>query len=490
MNLKTKFSFTFSIVLLLLPLISNFMIPTNITTRIAQFNVNDNLKSSSYWIISPIYINGSAIGVDAHNWTWAESQPWCTGNGTLINPYLLENITIDCGGGSGIFIENSVNVYFIVKNCTIMSAGTNGGIRLIEVQNGTIFNNNISNNYVGMYLDQCEGINITKNIVYDNIGQGIILLLSMYNLIINNTQKGSRYYGLFLQGQSNNNTIIGNNFTENTHSVYDGDGIKIKNSNGNIVTENLLKDNDRGIQILDHSNENEIFDNKIHDNAEYGVLIQRESRECLDNIIYDNNITNPLGMNAYDNGTNTQWDYLNQGNYWADYLGADNNDDGIGDIPYIILGTDLSQDNFPIWDDGPNPVPIIILNSPLEVSERTFGISAPTINITIMDNDLAEAWYTINSGTIRYYFSPINGINIISINQTVWSALDEGSITITIFTNDTQGQEVNLPILFTKDISSPSQPAIPYGNYYIMFMVISILSLLMIASRKSKIIYS
>jgi len=31
---------------------------------------------------------------------------------------------------------------------------------------------------------------------------------------------------------------------------------------------------------------------------------------------------------------------------------VDANDDGIGDVPYNILGTANSSDHFPIWDDG------------------------------------------------------------------------------------------------------------------------------------------
>jgi len=416
---------------------------------------------------------------------------WCTGSGTYSDPYLIKDITIDCEGvGSGIFIENS-NVYFTIQNCTITNAQASGGfaaIKLRWVQNGTIFNNNCSNNYAGMLIEYSENIIISENTIYDNLGQGIILYQSKYNHISNNAQKGSWYFGLIIQGLSHNNTITGNNFTENTHATYDGDGIYIDNSNGNIVTGNLLKDNDRGIHIADNSGENEIIDNTIHDNGEYGVLILRDTRLCINNIVYGNNITNPLGINAYDNGA-TQWDYLGQGNYWGDYSGVDDNDDGIGDNPYYFSGTGTCVDNFPIWDDGLNPTPVISLNSPQPFSARTFGTTAPTINITITDNDLVDAWYTLNSGATKYYFKPNYGINIIAINQTAWSALDEGEVTIAIFANDTQGQIGNLDIPFTKEIPSPS-PGIPFGNYYILFMGIGIISLLVIVSRKRKLINS
>ncbi|MFX1379861.1 MAG: hypothetical protein ACFFA4_12295 [Promethearchaeota archaeon] len=69
------------------------------------------------------------------------------------------------------------------------------------------------------------------------------------------------------------------------------------------------------------------------------------------------------GDNGYDNydiliyidgdGTNNQWDFYNIGNYWSDFAGVDVDDNGVGDTPYIITGGSGSQDNYPIWDDGP-----------------------------------------------------------------------------------------------------------------------------------------
>ena len=481
MNFKNKLSIIFFFSLLLLPFISYFIIPSNIKMSLAQFNIVDTPKSSGHWILP------YTIHVD-NNWSATESYyDWCSGSGTIGIPYIIENVTIDCEGvRSGIHIENS-NVYFTIQNCTIMNAKASGGyaaIKLHYVKNGTIFNNNISNNYVGMNLYHCENITISENIIFDNIGQGIILYQSKYNYIINNAQKGSRYYGLFLEGLSDNNVITGNNFTENTFE--DANGIFIINSNENNVTRNLLKDNDRGVYIEDNSNENKIINNTIHDNAEYGILILKNTRMCVNNTLYANNIDNPLGTNAYDNGVNTQWDYLGQGNYWGDYSGVDDDDNGIGDSPYYFSGTGTAHDDFPIWDDGLNPLPVIILNSP---AERTFGTTAPTINITISDNDLSTAWYTLNSSATKFDLKPNYGINIITINQSAWSALDEGTVTITIFAIDSKGQIGNLSVLFTKEIPSAS-PEIPFGNYYIVFMGISILFLLGIVSRKRKLINS
>ena len=45
-----------------------------------------------------------------------------------------------------------------------------------------------------------------------------------------------------------------------------------------------------------------------------------------------------FSTNIWDNGT--------VGNFWDDYHGTDNNNDGIGDTPYVIDGN--NQDNYPL----------------------------------------------------------------------------------------------------------------------------------------------
>ncbi|MFX0012905.1 MAG: hypothetical protein ACFE9R_21525, partial [Candidatus Hermodarchaeota archaeon] len=53
------------------------------------------------------------------NWAWAETQEWCSGSGTLLDPYIIESniwnmsLRID-----GLKINNSHNKHFIIRNCT------------------------------------------------------------------------------------------------------------------------------------------------------------------------------------------------------------------------------------------------------------------------------------------------------------------------------------------------------------------------------------
>jgi hypothetical protein len=95
-----------------------------------EIREDTNLKiptTSGWWNnFTFIHING--------NWSTAVGYEWCTGDGSWGNPYIIENITIDASSsatGSGIYIQNSKNDYFIINNCTVFNAGS-GEIQITE----------------------------------------------------------------------------------------------------------------------------------------------------------------------------------------------------------------------------------------------------------------------------------------------------------------------------------------------------------------------
>jgi parallel beta-helix repeat protein len=436
-----------------------------------------------------IYINGIASYKYARNWLWAENQPWCSGSGDILDPYVIQDVIIDCVGiGSGIFIENSENVYFTIENCTVLNAeasGGNAGIKLNFANNGTIKDNNCTDNYVGIHLTHCENNTVMENDVINNNGQGIILYQSINNTIKKNVVNGSRYYGIFLNGGSNNNTIVENECYHNTGVSSYGDGIRISYSDFNEVRSNILKYNDKGIMLIDGADYNTIIDNIISYNSLYGALLIPNPRVPSQNQFINNGFDNPSGINAYDNGTINLWDNGIIGNYWGDYIGEDLDDDGIGDVEYIIEGTAGSQDNYPLWDDGDSINPTIDLNSPLGGSN--FSSDAPQFNITIFELNLDKAWYIINNSAMKYFFTPINGINLIHINETIWDSLPEGNLLISFFVNDTSGHTANIQVNIIKELSTgdtPKSKTIPFGNLYLLFLSISIISLIAVKRKK------
>lgn len=113
-------------------------------------------KTSEAFEESAIAIDDDATGVDAHNWTWAVAQEWCSGAGTEEDPFLIENVTIDAmNSSSGLSISNSNSTtYVTINSCTFINSSEAGA---------------------GLYLDQVSNITVTGCTFENNTGHGIYL---------------------------------------------------------------------------------------------------------------------------------------------------------------------------------------------------------------------------------------------------------------------------------------------------------------------------
>ncbi|MFX1456727.1 MAG: nitrous oxide reductase family maturation protein NosD [Promethearchaeota archaeon] len=322
-----------------------------------------------------------------NNWTTVKDMGICTGSGTEPNPYVIKNLIID-GKGSGpcIHIRNSI-VYFKVENCRLSNSGTGySGILLVDVNNSQLINNDCNNNGIGITAARSEFNTFSGNNIYNNIEYGIHLTDSDNNVISENIVNGNEV-GIYL-GQSNFNVILSNTGNDNSHGIYlhlsenntiSGNVVKKNNvfgillyssSNNNNILENVVKGNEDGI-CLSASQNNTILENSVSDNH-YGIWLHIFS---YNNIILNNSVNgNEVGIvlwaqdpsfaaynnniycnclssndvNGYDAGLNNQWDNGIKGNYWSNYSGVDENNDGIGDIPYNITGPVNAQDRFPL----------------------------------------------------------------------------------------------------------------------------------------------
>ncbi|MFX0001381.1 MAG: NosD domain-containing protein, partial [Candidatus Hermodarchaeota archaeon] len=155
------------------------------------------LKESGSWQIDHIEINQ-----DDSLKTWEvinQTYPWCSGNGTIDDPYIIENVSINAFNYDiGISISNSKGIYFVIKNCQIYNSSI--GIQLYTTDDGVIVNNSISNNN----------------------NTGILIHNSKRNKIIGNIIHNNSQYGVFLNGpNSKNNQIYKNWFYENGKHAID-----------------------------------------------------------------------------------------------------------------------------------------------------------------------------------------------------------------------------------------------------------------------------
>jgi parallel beta-helix repeat protein len=216
---------------------------------------------------------------------------------------------------------------------------------LVNCKNITVENLNVSKNPVAIVLVSTVNSKVTNNSV-EAPDYVIFVHNSSDNTIANNfVFKGG--IGIFLHS-SFQNELVGNYVTDATS------GITLEFSDENIIDGNIIIGGFVGIR-LDESNNNTVRKNVVEDCEMVALSFWRNASQ---NLFYLNSLFNntknvepyrPIGpdqigpvfqINSWDNGT--------VGNFWDDYHGTDNNDDGIGDTPYII--DENNQDNYPLME--------------------------------------------------------------------------------------------------------------------------------------------
>ncbi|MHA2391783.1 MAG: hypothetical protein ACXAEX_07425, partial [Promethearchaeota archaeon] len=86
-----------------------------------QIELDNTPKSSGFWLIDHIEIDqgNPLLAWNVTNQTY----DWCTGNGTIDDPYIIENVSINAINYEiGISITESKGIYFVLRNNTISNA--------------------------------------------------------------------------------------------------------------------------------------------------------------------------------------------------------------------------------------------------------------------------------------------------------------------------------------------------------------------------------
>ncbi|MBD3195813.1 MAG: hypothetical protein GF317_12200 [Candidatus Lokiarchaeota archaeon] len=240
----------------------------------AQKSRVKSLNDSGFWSLTePIFIDGDASGVDAHNWSWVESQVWFGGgNGSTLDPYHIENITI-----IGESTENCIhivdsNVHFIVRNCTLIGpySSPSIGIYLENVESALIESNFISEFNYGCHLVNVNSSHLDGNRIMNNSANSFRIQDSNYNNISNNIANHNTGNGFSLSNVFHstfyNNTAFYNTGGPTSSGIY----ITFESDFNNFI-ENTLSDNSRGMMINPDSNGNVFDSNIITHNAQIGI---------------------------------------------------------------------------------------------------------------------------------------------------------------------------------------------------------------------------
>jgi parallel beta-helix repeat protein len=302
---------------------------------------------------------------------------------------------------------DSVNITgFTVRGATFPQTA---GIYAIGSDFCNITNNNITNNYYGIWLKTSSDNVIYENSVYSNTMDGVYLKGSTnnivstnylfsnsrdainlresldniieYNEVFNNFRYGIYLYDSVSNFIENNilssnsddgisfdssigNSIIGNTVTGNTNN-----GINLESSNNNIIDDNIVNSNTNDGILFEAADSNTISGNRIYLNNINGINLLAS----LENIFTDNNISNnnENGIKLYTSNDNsfTQNFILTNGihgiylyssennrvynNYLSNPINAWDNDDNVWNLGRVpgtnIIGGEYIGGNF--WDD-------------------------------------------------------------------------------------------------------------------------------------------
>ena len=243
------------------------------------------------------------------------------GLGTEEQPYIIENYNITTSESSGISITSTTK-YFVIRNCQIDATSVGISLDVNVAYSGTIENNTIVDNSMGIYIHNSEPCTFVNN-SFENNNDGMYIYNSKHSHIINNTFIKNKYYGIKSESQGwstiANNTFIedGLYINENTeldyelYSIYNNtiNGKEIfylRNYNGfvistpiygqllvinctNITIRNQLFSNVSNSCFVKFSTNISLENNVISNTTYRGIFIEESNHVVLKNNDFNNN---------------------------------------------------------------------------------------------------------------------------------------------------------------------------------------------------------
>jgi nitrous oxidase accessory protein len=199
--------------------------------------------------------------------------------------------------GNGIHLFNSSHL--VVRDNVVTNA--RDGIYVAATEDSLIEGNTTSRVRFGIHY-MYSYRNTVKGNVADHNTVGIALMESRYLVVVQNRASDNRRNGLLFRD------VLESEIRQN-RLERNGIGMFFFSSTENVIEDNWILDNEVGLKIWAGSRRNRLVGNVIRGNREQVFYVGAEDQE---------------------------WGVEGRGNYWSDYLGWDQNGDGVGDRPHRV----------------------------------------------------------------------------------------------------------------------------------------------------------
>lgn len=217
------------------------------------------------------------------------------------------------------------------------------GIHLFDASKLTIANNRVSGGRDGIYVSATEDSVIANNVVEKtrycvhymfsyrntlsenicrNNASGFALMESHRIKVLRNVATDNEQHGLLFR-DAENCTIVDNRLERN------GEGMFFFSSVENEVARNLIKDNRIGARVWAGSLRNTVRNNSFVGNQLQVFYIGQN--DLVWGVVEEAHAKKRATALSLERGAA-------RGNYWSDYLGWDQDGDGVGDRPYRVSG--------------------------------------------------------------------------------------------------------------------------------------------------------
>lgn len=407
-------------------------------------------------------------------------QGW-PGNGTVEEPYVIENLSISVSHDQGYCIEiKNAQSHFVVRNCFLYGISytsaivlrdtmnglieynqcnvTGGGIQTFDGWNNTVRSNNCTTDGgTAIYFCHSENSTISENLCFNGsifvhqssnnstivgnvcFGSSIGFSSSDYVTILNNTCPWIISDSHPSESRSYDCAILGNIITGYESPIGVSRSIYLLRLASSIVANNTVLHTCGDAIDISYCESIAVINNTVIE-SDHAIGI---SGECSNISVLWNTFNAFLGDSAtvYNHGELSFFDY----NYYSDYDGVDANGDGVGDIPYENCGV---LDIHPLmYPPGSSP----LLDSPddIELEEGTTNHS-----IVWSPSILSPASYRVHRNDSLVVDSGVwNGSIIVSVDGL---NLGVYNYTLTIF--DASGSSASDTVFVT--VVEPTPPTI------------------------------